>query len=523
MGEARNILFVMADQLRFDYLGCTGHPFMRTPTIDALAARGVRFANTFVQAAVCGPSRMSFYTGRYVFSHGASYNNYPLRPDEWTLADHLAPAGFRTALAGKTHMKADEAAIRRLGLDPGEGRGRLIAECGFEPWDRDDGLHRLAPFVPDTQYEAWLRARGYEGVNLWHEAANSVRRDDGGDPSGWLMRNARFPTVAAEEDSETAYMTRRAMDFIDDAGERPWCLHLSYIKPHWPYVAPDPYHRKYGREHVLEGNRRLGDGETHPVLAAFRDHPESIEFRRDECRDTVIPAYMGLIEQIDDHLARLMDFLDARGRLDDTVIVVTSDHGDYLGDHGLGEKELYFEEALRIPLIVVDPSPAADGSRGRVVRDMAEAIDLIPTLVEITGGAPAHHRLEGRSLAPFIRGSGPADWRDAVFAEHDYSLRHARPALGLEPGEAKSWMVRTARWKYVHHARFRPELYDLEADPHEQADLGSDQDHGAVRTEMTGRLFRWMQERLNRVGITDDAIRQATGKAWERGYLFGKW
>lgn len=523
MGKPRNILFVMMDQLRFDFLGCTGHPTIRTPTIDALAARGVRFANTFVQAAVCGPSRASFYTGRYVMSHGATYNNYPHRADELTLGDHLRPLGIRTALTGKTHMRPDLPGLARLGLDPDKGPGLLAAQCGFEPWDRDDGLQRLAPFVPDTQYEAYLRSRGYEGINLWHEAANSVTRSDGEDNSGWLMRNACFPSIAAEEDSETAYMTRRAMDFVTDVGDTPWCLHLSYIKPHWPYIAPAPYHQKYSANDVLPGNRGTGEGEPHPVVNAFRDHPESIEFRADICRETVIPTYMGLIEQIDDHLGRMLDFLDECGKLDETIIVLTSDHGDYLGDHGLGEKELYFEEALRIPLIIADPSAQADETRGTVAAQMVESIDLIPTLVEALGGDIASNWLEGRSLLPLIHGTDAGDWRDAVFAEHDYSLRHARLNLGLEPMQAKSWMVRTDRWKYIHHAHFRPELYDLSSDPKEQQDLGADAGHENVRAEMSSRLLSWFSERKSRVVQTDEQIRASTGMAWERGYLFGKW
>lgn len=523
MTAPRNILFLMADQLRFDYLGCAGHPFLRTPNIDALAARGVRFTSAFAQAAVCGPSRMSFYTGRYVQSHGATYNNYPLRPDELTLGDCLAPLGLRTAVAGKTHMKADDTTIRRMGLDPATGRGRIIAECGFEPFDRDDGLHRLAPYVPDVQYETWLRERGYRGTNLWHEIANSVQRDDGADPSGWLMRNAGFAARVAEADSETAYMTRRAMDFIAGAGEQPWCLHLSWIKPHWPYVAPAPYHALYGRDHVLPGNRGEGTGPAHPVLDAFRQHPESIEFRRDICRDTVIPTYMGLIAQIDDHLGRLMEFLDRTGRLKDTLIVFTSDHGDYLGDHGLGEKELFFEEALKLPLIVVDPSSAADGTRGTTVDALVEAIDLVPTFLDVLGAPPVPHRLEGRSLQPFLHGAEPGDWRDDVFAECDYSLRHARRTLGLAPAEARAWMIRDRRWKFILHERFSPELYDLDSDPAEQVDLGTDPGHAGVREQMATRLFAWLRQRRNRVGVSDDWIEQSTGKAWERGYLFGKW
>lgn len=523
-GRPRNILFIMADQLRHDFLGCTGHPTIRTPVIDALAARGVRFANSFVQAAVCGPSRMSFYTGRYAVSHGATYNNYPLRADEWTLGDYMAPLGLRTALAGKTHMRADEAGIRRLGLDPATGRGQFLAECGFEPFDRDDGLHRLAPYVPDVAYERYLRERGYAGTNLWHEVANSVRRDDGEDPSGWLMRNARFAAVVREEDSETPYMTRRAMDFMTEAGETPWCLHLSYIKPHWPYIAPAPWHARHGADHVLPGNRGLGEAEAHPVLDAFRQHPESIVFREDECRDTVIPAYMGLIEQIDDHLGRLFDFMAGRGLLDDTLIVFTSDHGDYLGDHGLGEKELFYEEALRIPLIIADPSADADGTRGAVVEEMVEAIDLVPTFVERLGGEVPGQRLEGRSLVPFLLGTdGASGWRDAVFAECDYSLRHARRTLDLAPMDARACMIRTDRWKYVHHVQFRPELYDLENDPLEQRDLGSDPGHASVRDGLQQRLLDWLYQRRTRVGVTDDFIREATGSAFQRGYRFGHW
>lgn len=524
MTRPRNILFVMADQLRHDYLGCTGHPTIRTPVIDSLAQRGVRFANSFVQAAVCGPSRMSFYTGRYAASHGASYNNYPLRTDELTLGDYMAPLGVRTVLAGKTHMRADEAGIRRLGLDPTEGRGRFLAECGFEPFDRDDGLHGLAPQVPNVAYERYLRGKGYEGANLWHEIANSVCRDDAEDPSGWLMRNARYAAVVREEDSETAYMTHRAMDFMTNAGDAPWCLHLSYIKPHWPYIAPDPYHAKYGKGDVLPGNRGLGEGEPHPVLGAFRQHPESVAFREDECRDTVIPAYMGLIEQVDDHLGRLLAFMDERGLLDDTLIVVTSDHGDYLGDHGLGEKELFFEDVLRIPLIIADPSSGADSSRGTVVDDMVEAIDLIPTFIERLGGEVQGQWLEGRSLAPFLTGEAVTGaWRDAVFAECDYSLRHARKTLDLDPMDARACMIRTGRWKYVHHVRFRPELYDLRNDPLEQQDLGGDARHEAVRAELATRLFDWLYQRRSRVGVSDDWIRESTGMAFKRGYRFGYW
>ena len=136
----KKILFIMCDQLRFDYLGCTGHPSIKTPNIDALAARGVRFDQTYVQSPICGPSRMSFYTGRYVRSHGSTWNSYPLRVGEMTLGDHLRPLGVRTVLCGKTHMRADLAGMERLGIDMSSEIGALVAECGFEVWDRSDGV-----------------------------------------------------------------------------------------------------------------------------------------------------------------------------------------------------------------------------------------------------------------------------------------------------------------------------------------------------------------------------------------------
>ena len=134
-GDHRNILFIMCDQLRFDYLGCTGHPHLETPNIDWLAARSVRFDRAYVQSPICGPSRMSFYTGRYVRSHGSTWNGIPLRVGEMTMGDHLRELGVRTVLCGKTHMEADKDGLKRLGIDPSSPIGVLQSECGFEPWD----------------------------------------------------------------------------------------------------------------------------------------------------------------------------------------------------------------------------------------------------------------------------------------------------------------------------------------------------------------------------------------------------
>jgi arylsulfatase A-like enzyme len=214
----------------------------------------------------------------------------------------------------------------------------------------------------------------------------------------------------------------------------------------------------------------------------------------------------------------------AEGMMDNTLIVFTSDHGDMLGDHWLGEKELFFEESVRIPMIIMDPSPDADATRGDVVDAFVEAIDLVPTFLDASGGEAVPHRLEGRSLMPILRGE-TLDWRDAVFSECDYSVRHARPELGLEPSEARAFMVRTERWKYVLYEGFAPQLFDLENDPNELTDLGASAGdiHKDIRAEMHERLFQWMRQRRLRVGISDEEIRQRTGGAHKRGYLFGVW
>lgn len=161
-GQAvRNVLWIMCDQLRWDYLSCYGHPRLRTPNIDRLAAEGMRFDNAFVQGPVCGPSRMSYYTGRYVTSHGAVWNFVPMPVSEMTLGDYLRPLGVRVAVAGKTHVEADRSGMRRLGIDPASASGLLAAQGGFEPYDRDDGIWPPGFSDESHHYTQYLRKQGY--------------------------------------------------------------------------------------------------------------------------------------------------------------------------------------------------------------------------------------------------------------------------------------------------------------------------------------------------------------------------
>ncbi|HEY1797232.1 MAG TPA: alkaline phosphatase family protein [Stellaceae bacterium] len=521
----KNILFIMCDQLRFDYLGCYGHPHLKTPNIDALAARGVRFDRAYVQSPICGPSRMSFYTGRYMRSHGANWNGFPLRVDEPTLGDHLAELGVRSVLVGKTHMAADREGMARLGIDPNSSLGVSLAECGFEPYERDDGLHPLGRGARPA-YDDYLRAQGFEGENPWEEWANSGEAP-GGISNGWLLAHSDEAARVPEEHSETPYTTRRAMQFIDEAlaDGRNWCLHLSYIKPHWPYIAPAPYHDMYGRQDIVPPVRVAAEREgAHPVYDAMMRLRVSQNFSRDEVRERVIPAYMGLIKQIDDQLGVLFRFLDERGLTENTLVVFTSDHGDYLGDHWLGEKDFFHDCTVKVPLIVADPSPEADATRGTASAALVEAIDLVPSFVEYCGGAPKPHVVEGRSLLPLLRGTAPADWRRAVFSEYDYAMLEARLTLNQPIRDCRLFMVFDGRWKLIHPTGLRPMLFDLASDPGELHDLGADPAFAAERARLRDELLDWALRDHNRVTTADARIEgYAKGQQLRSGILIGYW
>ncbi|MGD9924084.1 MAG: alkaline phosphatase family protein [Pseudorhodoplanes sp.] len=528
--KVRNILFIMCDQLRFDYLSCAGHPTLKTPNIDALTARGVRFTRAYVQSPVCGASRMSFYTGRYVSSHGAAWNGFPLKVGEMTMGDYLRPLGLDTVLVGKTHMQPDTEGMERLGIDPQSIIGVRVSECGFDPYERDDGLHGVGPdgrYEPrKPRYNDWLNERGYPGDNPWHDFANAADGDGNALASGWAMRHARKPARVAEEDSETPYMTRRAMDFMAEAGERPWCLHLSYIKPHWPYIAPAPYNDMYDPDDVVPAVKSESErADPHPVYREFMDHLVARNFSREEVRREVIPVYMGLIRQIDDQLGVLFAFMRERGLLDNTLIVFTSDHGDYLGDHWLGEKDLFHEPSVKIPLIVCDPSPAADATRGSVCDALVESVDVLPTFLDALGTDPLaqSHRLEGRSMLPWLHGETPARWREIAFSEYDYSMFPAAVRLGVAPRDARLFMAADKRWKYVHAIGFRPMLFDLQSDPEEFRDLGADPAYAAERERLSSALADWGLRMSQRTTISEAQILQGRGKSQRKGILIGVW
>lgn len=524
MNKPQNVLWIMCDQLRWDYLSCAGHPYLHTPHIDALAARGVRFTNAYVQSPFCGPSRMSSYTGRYCRSHGATWNGFPLRVGEPTLGDHLRRIGVRPVIVGKTHMVADTEGMDWLGIEPGSTIGVHISECGFEPWERDDGLHPYGPYSPNPPYDEWLRSKGLNSGNPWEDFANSAKGEDGELLSAWLLKYSNLPANIPEELSETPYMTMRAMEFMEAAGDQPWMCHLSFIKPHWPYIVPEPYASMYGPEHVLPAVRSEAERDTdHPVYRAYIESRICRTFSRDEVRETVIPAYMGLIKQIDDQMGRLFAWMEERGLMENTMIVFTSDHGDYMGDHWMGEKDLFHDPSVKVPLVIYDPRPAADATRGMARNELVELIDLAPTFLDYFGGPRMPHILEGRDLAPLLHEkAAPAAWRDYAISEYDYATREARQIIGNAQEDARLIMCRDARWKYIHAEGFRPMLFDLRNDPQELVDLGASPDHEDIRGRLSAAIFDWARQHHNRITVTPERIEAMTGKE-PPGVLIGVW
>ncbi len=528
--RAKNILFIMCDQLRRDHLSCYGHPRLHTPHIDALAARGVVFDRAYVQSPVCGPSRMSYYTGRYMMSHGVSWNFVPLKAGELTIGDHLRPLGVRSVLVGKTHMRADQAGMARMGIDPKSPIGVRIAECGFDPYERDDGLHPFSGHDPDPHYNQYLREHGFDGDNPWESWANTVTDADGTPRSGWFLKYSHLPARVPAEHSETAYTTNRAMDFMREAraGDpaQPWVLHLSYIKPHWPYVAPEPYASLFTPADALPLVRSEDElRDPHPVYAAMTRHRVSRTFAQPGVRDAVMVGYMALIKQIDDELGRLFAFMDAQGLTEETMVVFCADHGDFLGDHWLGEKEMFHEPVVRTPLIIADPDPRADATRGTRCGALVEAIDLAPTFLDVYDGQPLPHVMDGRSLRPWLFGQTPERWREIAVCECDYAFQDARIELGTPSREAWMRMAFDGRWKYVLTESYRPMLFDLQNDPQELKDLGasSADEHQQARARLHEALFRWARQPRQRVTIPDDLIEstEVQARIAEAGILIG--
>ena len=234
---------------------------------------------------------------------------------------------------------------------------------------------------------------------------------------------------------------------------------------------------------------------------------------------------MGLVKQIDDHLGRLFEVLEKRELIENTIIIFTSDHGDYLGDHGLGEKYLFHDASVKIPLIIAAPGVENDTTRGMKRDEFVEAVDILPTLIQLTGAGTCHERLEGHSLLPLLElKATAANWREFAVSELDYSDQGVRNRLGLDPYMCRAIMIKSRRWKYIYYWNLRPQLFDLYEDPNEFVDLGSMSEYKSICHMMDERLISWQNSLKRRVGIAYDCVLgQGPDRDEKNGFIIGRW
>lgn len=478
MQRPRNILFITGDQWRAECLSALAHPVVRTPNLDALAADGVLFTQHYAQASPCGPSRACLLTGMYLQNHRSCVNGTPLDARFTNLALEVRRAGFDPALIGYTDTSLDP-----RGRDPrdpalGSYEGMLP---GFTPI-------LILPEDP-APWLAWLRRLGYDapvhtGDESWRQVADH--------PDAARRGPTYAPAVYKAGHSETAFVTDRAIDYIDAQGDTPWFLHLTYVRPHPPWVAPAPYHDLYSPEAVAAPVRAASlaaEARQHPYLAWHLEHGGKTADLPEAHLRQARATYYGLMTEVDDNIGRLLDFLRRSGRYDDTLIVFTSDHGEMLGDHWLFGKDGYFDPAYHVPLIVRAPGAA----RGRRVDAFTESIDVMPTLLRAVGAA-VPVQCDGVSLLPWLAGETPGGWRAEVHWEFDFrDVPGAAPerALGLRLDACALNVIRDRRYKYVHFAGLPPLFFDLNDDPGELVDLAGDPALASAMLRYAQKMLSW--------------------------------
>lgn len=442
-----NLLLITLDQLRADCLGIAGHHLVTTPSLDRLATNGVRFARHYSQAAPCGPGRASLYTGTYQMNHRVVANGTPLDRRLDNIALMARRAGYAPALFGYTDQAVDPRSIP----DATDPRRRTWE--GVLP-----GFEVVVELVGDQlPWRRWLADRGHRIDTTTTEGPDAAR--------------AALEVLAAEplrpaEHSHSAFMTDTFLDWLDHRAPEVWFAHLSYLRPHPPYAAAGEFATAYHPDDV--GDPIAPSPNRHRLhnalcsLDATRAPGTSAEMR--ELR----AQYFGMVSEVDHQLGRILDHLERSGADRDTVVVVTADHGEQLGDHGYIEKAGFFEQSYHIPAIISDPRHRAN--HGTVVDDFTENVDIFATLCEILDQDIAL-QCDGLPLTGFIDGSGhPGPWRTTAHYEYDWRFillgddpppwpwdrRPERCQLSVERGDD---------YAYVHFADGDSLYFDLAADP----------------------------------------------------------
>lgn len=463
-----NVLFITLDQFRGDSLSCAGHPLVRTPNLDALAAHGVRLARHYAQTNPCGPGRASLYTGTYLMNHRVVGNGTPLDARFDNLALVARRAGYEPALFGYTDTAVDPRTVASLD-DP-----RLRTYEGVLP-----GFDPVLLLSEDhAPWRAWLEAAGH---------------DPGTDVHVALSTESTRPA----EMSLSSFTTDRVLGWIGQQ-DRPWFAHVSYLRPHPPYDAAGEFSQWYDPADVPAAITPADD--RHRLHDRLLEHPQLRSPAGDGLR-RLRAAYYGMISEVDHQLGRLWQHLRDTGAWDDTLVVVTADHGEQLGDHGYIQKAGFFEQSHHIVGIVRDPSRPA--GHGRVVDAFTENVDLLPTVCEVLG-IEVPLQCDGMPLTPYLDGVSPPWWRDAAHWEFDWRTAF----IGAGPPPPWPWDRRLERQHlavrrddttaHVQFADGDSLTFDLAADPTWRTTIDEHTDPGRI-LDATRAMLVWRSTHADRI------------------------
>ena len=458
MAQQRNILFITIDQLRADCLigGLAEHVDM--PNMRAFMAEGVAFERNFSVANPCGPSRASMLTAQYGMNHRSVRNGTPLRHDTPSIATEMRKAGYVPMLFGYTDTSQDPRVFDKN--DP--------AVKSYEyPMP---GFHEVTEMRLETSFpwRSHLKKKGYEFESYW-DVYKPVAAN-GGAPK------LNDPALYAAQDSDTAFLTDSFLDNMRGYADQDWFAHLTYIRPHPPLVAPAPYNDMYDPAKLPLPTRdeSLADEMVkHPFLGAV-DPSLAIAGTvlgfdyvapTDENIQALRSVYLGLATEVDHHIGRVIQFLKDTDQYDTTLVVITADHGELLGDNfGWGKLSVY-DAAFQTPLMIRMPGLTNAGTR---IGDFTESIDVTPTILDWIG-VDIPNSMDGRSLLPILNGATPDDWRSYSFSELDFGNSGAptarQQALGTTASTSCFCILRDERFNLVEFAAdLPPLLFDRQGD-----------------------------------------------------------
>ena len=458
----RNVLLIVVDQWRADFVRALGADWLRTPNLDRLCREGVTFANHVTTTVPCGPARASLLTGLYLMNHRAVQNTVPL------------DARYDPALIGYTTTTPDP---RTTG--PRDSRFTYLG-------DLMDGFRSVGAFEPTMDgYFGWLAHKGY----TLPEKREDIWLPEGEDAvPGATDRPSRIPA----EHTDTAYFTDRALTYLKGVGSKPWFLHLGYYRPHPPFIAPAPYNTMFRPEDMPAPVRRADwrdEAHQHPLLdfylhgisqgSFFHGAGGAVTELNEAAIRQMRATYAGLMAEIDDNLGKVFAYLDETDQWKDTLVIFTSDHGEQLGDHWLLGKIGYFDESFRIPLIA--KLPGRNPRAGQIERAFTESVDIMPTILEWLGGE-IPRAVDGASLLPLIERGAPADWREVLHYEYDFrDIFYSKPegALGLSMDDCSLCAIQDEHYKYVHFAALPPLFFDLKRDPNQFENLAEEPEYAS--------------------------------------------